>query len=343
MRDPRSYSDDTLRVLRERAVEARGQGHSVAVIADVLGVHPMTVYRWLGDHASHGPDGLPGDRTGRPVGSGRLLSPEQEREIAATVAEDLPADHEIAAAAWTRRAVRQLIERFYSLEMSERTVGDYLARWGFTCQRAARSDPALNPEEVAAWKTETYPEVQKRAEQEDATIVFADETGCQAKAAPCRGYAPRGTTPRVEIVNSRIKVNVLIRMSTDGALEYATFTENMTGAVWIAYLEEWLDDADGKLIVIADRLPAHDTHEVRAWLARHADQIELVLLPAHAPELNPVEYANQDMKSHVFQRGYPRTMEELRWSVEDFLNTLKNLPHKVANYFRHPEAQYALG
>jgi tRNA U34 5-methylaminomethyl-2-thiouridine-forming methyltransferase MnmC len=38
---------------------------------------------------------------------------------------------------------------------------------------------------------------------------------------------------------------------------------------------------------------------VKAWLAEHADAIEVLYLPSHSPELNPDEMANADIKQAV--------------------------------------------
>ncbi|MFQ5415267.1 MAG: transposase, partial [Phycisphaerae bacterium] len=43
----------------------------------------------------------------------------------------------------------------------------------------------------------------------------------------------------------------------------------------------------------------------------HAAECELVLLPGYAPEFNPDELLNQDLKSNVFSSGRPRTRDEL--------------------------------
>ncbi len=54
-------------------------------------------------------------------------------------------------ALWTRKAVQQLIEQMWSIEMPIRTVGEYLKRWGFTPQRPLRKAYKQNPKEVKNW------------------------------------------------------------------------------------------------------------------------------------------------------------------------------------------------
>ncbi|MGL4464977.1 MAG: transposase [Planctomycetia bacterium] len=118
------------------------------------------------------------------------------------------------------------------------------------------------------------------------------------------------------------------------------YTRNMTGAVFVEFLEAWTAESRKKLYLIVDRHPSHRSGPVREWLAARADRVRVFHLPAHAPEVNPVECANQDLKANVFKSGYPTTMAELRGKVNEFMEALSGLPEKVASYFRHPEVQY---
>jgi transposase len=75
--DGRSESNDVLEALRLRAVHARELGYAVVEIAAILGVREETVSRWCSRYDRGGREALLGDRTGRPTGSGRLLTEEQ--------------------------------------------------------------------------------------------------------------------------------------------------------------------------------------------------------------------------------------------------------------------------
>jgi transposase len=79
--DGRCESNEVLEALRLRAVHARELGYAVVDIAAVLGVREETVSRWCSRYDRGGWEALPGDRTGRPLGSGRLLDREQEQGI----------------------------------------------------------------------------------------------------------------------------------------------------------------------------------------------------------------------------------------------------------------------
>src|SRR4051794_41613825 len=109
--DGRSESNDVLDALRWRAVHARELGYAVVDIAAILGVREETVSRWCSRSDHGGREALPGDRTGRPIGSGRLLDGEHERGIRQAIETTSPQELEIPSALWTRQAVRELIRK----------------------------------------------------------------------------------------------------------------------------------------------------------------------------------------------------------------------------------------
>jgi transposase len=79
--DGRSQSNDVLEALRLRAVHARELGYAVVDIAAILGVREETVSRWCSRYEQGGQEALPSARTGRPVGSGRRLTGDQEQAL----------------------------------------------------------------------------------------------------------------------------------------------------------------------------------------------------------------------------------------------------------------------
>src|SRR3712207_6589393 len=107
----RSESNEVLGALRLRAVHARDLGYAVVDIAAILGVREETVSRWCVKYEQGGEAALPGARTGRPVGAGRLLRPQQEQAIQELIETKTPQELGIPQALWTRPAVRELIRQ----------------------------------------------------------------------------------------------------------------------------------------------------------------------------------------------------------------------------------------
>src|SRR5918998_5909498 len=148
--DGRRESNDVLAALRSRAVHARQLGYGVIDIAAIPGVREETVSRWCSRYHRGGREALPGDRTGRPIGSGRLLNSEQEQGLRQAIETKAPPELAIASALWTRQAVRELIHQRVGIRLPIRTVGEYLRRGGGTPAEpggeAHQQEPGRGPE-----------------------------------------------------------------------------------------------------------------------------------------------------------------------------------------------------
>ncbi len=339
--DTRSLSDEVREALRLRAVAAREAGFSNDTIAAILGLRPETVSRWFTAYQRGGTDALPGDRTGRPPGSGRLLNPDQELDIQVALMQSSPADFGIASGLWTRQAVRQLIQERCGQRLPIRTVGEYLLRWGLTPQRPVRHASRQDPEEVRHWMEQEYPKLAERAKAEGAEIHWGDETGVRPDDGQQRGYAPPNEPPEKPVPGKRFRVNMISTITNEGKVRFMLYEGKMTGALFVVFLTRLVARATRKIILIVDRLKVHGADEVQVWLYQHRDELELVPLPAYAPERNPDEYLNNNMKGGVNADGPPQDAEELKGKMRRFMQRLGKLPERIRALFRHPKVVYA--
>jgi transposase len=338
--DARLLSDEVLEALRLRAVHGCALGYTEAEIAELLGVARETVCRWCGAYDTGGREALPHDRTGRPPGSGRLLSDAQATHVQELLDRHAPEELGIAAPLWSRRAVQALIRKEYGLTLAVRTVGAYLQRWGYTAKRPRRHSKDQDPDEVREWLEETYPAIEQLAAEIGATIHWCDETGVAADEHPGVGYARKGQAATLVVPDRHVRVNQISTITNTGEVHFMTYTDTMTAACFITFLERLLRSTAGKLIVIVDWLRAHEAQAVEAWLAGQ-DRLYLFFLPRYAPELNADEYLNQDLKQRVNAEGLPESKPALRSRIQAVMQRLLHLPEHVRNYFQHPCVQYA--
>ena len=277
--DSRSLSDDVLEALRLRALWGCEQGFRQQDIAQLLGVRPETVSRWWSAYCAEGQDGLPGDRTGRPTGSGRTLSEAQETHLQELIDNHTPEDLEIAAPLWNRKAVRQLIRKETQIKMPIRTVGEYLKRWGYTLKKPRRHHKKQDPQEVKEWLEKTYPDLEKKAQKEGAVIFWVDEMGVAADVYPGYGYARQGQRATMEVPDSHITMNVVSAISNEGSIRFMTYARTMNSDLFLVFLKHLVQSVPGTIYVIVDRLKAHKAQKVLDWVNQHGDQIQLVLSP----------------------------------------------------------------
>src|SRR4051812_26685916 len=193
--DARQLSDEVLQALRLRAIRGCEMGYTQAEVADLLGLARETVSRWWSAYAESGEAALPGDRSGRPVGSGRTLNDGQAAFLRSILVSKQPEEVGIPSPLWPRRAVGALIRKEYAIDMPVRTVGAYLRRWGFTPKVPRRHSRDQDPEEVRRWLDEEYPAIERRGGPGGG----GGPPGAGARGGgahpPPRGGAPRGGPP----------------------------------------------------------------------------------------------------------------------------------------------------
>ena len=76
-------------------------------------------------------------------------------------------------------------------------------------------------------------------------------------------------------------------------------------------------------------------------MASHSHEVELFYLPAYAPEHNPDEYLNNDLKQALRQKPQPRAKKDLIESARSVLRAIQRQPERVRTYFKPEPVRYA--
>ncbi len=154
---------------------------------------------------------------GRELGNGRSLGADQEQSIRQIICDKRPEQLKMDFALWNRAAVMQLIERECGIKLHVRSVGKYLARWGFMPQKPIRRAYEQRPEAMQAWLDEQYPEIEKRAKGEGGEIHWGDETALVNTDVRGRSYAPAGKTPVAFVAGgTRQKLSMIATVTNKG-------------------------------------------------------------------------------------------------------------------------------
>jgi transposase len=220
-------------------------------------------------------------------------------------------------------------------------MGHYLARWGFTAQKPIKRAYEQRPEAIAAWLKTDYPRITRQAAAEGAEIYWGDETSLSTSDPRGRGFAPKGKTPVRPMLSQRKSVSYLSAISNSGLLRFMVLKKAVDAPTLITFLRRLCKDAGRKVVLILDTLNVHKAKDVRAWVAEHAHLIAIHYLPPYAPELNPDEYLNGDLKVQVARRAPARDRGELEKTATRRLRSLQRRPECVKKFFHHPRVQYA--
>lgn len=100
-------------------------------------------------------------------------------------------------------------------------------------------------------------------------------------------------------------------------------------------------DSTKKVFLVLDNLRVHHSKKVQVWLEKHKDQIEVFYLPPYAPEYNPDELVNSDLKRSVGGKTSPQSKEVLEHNVRSHLKSLQLNPSKIGSFFNAPYTNYA--
>jgi transposase len=128
--DARKLSPAAQHERRRQVVCAYKRGVNRRQIASDLGLSYSAVRLIVNRYKRDGSKGIVSGRRGRPAGSCRTLSAEQEELIQRLICDKRPDQLKLDFALWTRAAIMLLIERECGIRLPVRSVGEYLKRWG---------------------------------------------------------------------------------------------------------------------------------------------------------------------------------------------------------------------
>jgi transposase len=225
--------------------------------------------------------------------------------------------------------------------LAVRTVGKYLARWGFTAQKPIRRAYEQDPAAVRRWLRRDYPDIVARARQARGIIFWGDETGLRSDDVRGRGYAPRGRTPLVRVCHKRASLSLVSAVANKGELRWMIVDGAVKAPTLIRFLERLIREARRKVFLILDRLRVHRARLVQDWLAEHSSRIEVHYLPPYSPDLNPDEGLNADLKQAVPRKAPARSKQQLKRAAISHMRSLAKRPQRIRSIFQHPQFRYA--
>jgi transposase len=341
MRDARTINAVELTERRTQAVKLYEKGLSRQEIGEIVGVHRNTVGQWLKMWKSDGKRGLKAKPGGRPKGSGKILSEDQEKEIQSCLIDKHPDQLKLPFALWTREAVRLLIKEKYGFLMAIRTVGEYLNRWGFTPQKPVKRAYERCEKNVQNWLKKEYPAIENKAKKEGAEIHWGDETGIRSDDVNGRGYAPKGKTPIRRSKGTPEKLNMISSITNQGKVRFMFYKERMHADLLIKFMKRLISGSKRKIVLILDNLRVHHSGKVREWLEKNKNLIEVYYLPSYSPDLNPDEYLNNDLKAGISMRPEYRRKGALKKTAKSHMMSIQRKPERIKKLFQAEPIKYA--
>jgi transposase len=168
-----------------------------------------------------------------------------------------------------------------------------------------------------------------------ARLIFLDESGFDTRLTRTHARAPRGQRAHGKAPGGRWRrLTLLGALALDGLCAAMTVAGATDTAVFLAFVTQVLIPALKQTrpdaIVVMDNLAAHKAAAVRRAL--EAAGIGYRYLPAHSPDMNPIELAWSKLKARL-RATAARSRDALERAIPEALTTLT--ANNAQGWFRH--------
>ena len=264
----------------------------------------------------------------------------------------VPRDYGINETSWTGPAVQQFLKKECGIEVELEYVYFFLQATGLTSKFAIRINPKKDLEFAIFFATVLFYEICLLAILSGKKIYFLDQSHVQ-KCHHVRGYAKKGKRARSShstgLLHSAYSFLTIIGL--DGSC-FMVCEEGYFNAEKLAKrLDEFLKLHQGEdIIIFLDNHSMHWSYEFYGWIVSRSGKynngtIDVYYLPKYCPEMNPVEYLNNDIKNKLRRSGV-ETMDELiaraQTIVEEYNTKSAEMREKIKSYFRAPDCKYTI-
>ena len=222
---------------------------------------------------------------------------------------------------WTRSLVAELIERKLHIRLGVTAVGALLAKLGLTPQKPLQRAYQRDPAAIEKWQREQFPAVARRAKASGGEVYFWDKfrVPCRCRARQDLGQEGTNTCGRAP------RSAAIDQCRLGGERTWGcTYEGGLNAELFVTLLRKMMRHRSKPVHLVVDRLPAHKTALVKAYVASTGGMLMLHFLPGYAPELNPDELVWSHMKRTSVARAPLRRGETLRDKTEAQLATIKS-------------------
>lgn len=322
---------------RLKVVDLSGRGQTVPELAQLFDLSAATIRRYIHCFNKGGLAGLrPAYGRGRP-----LLLNWTEGQWLDVIAQS-PADMEqlnTAAQNWTQALLRQYLETYHEVNVTQTTISKALRRAGIRWRRAKRRVHSPDPLYVVkrqrvdqlrqmalVGSLTSHSSARRRSDEppKAAYLAFLDSTDLHWNPDIGSAYGLTGQQLKVDspgLENPWYALfGSLIFPSGEGLY---TIHQRKRAAELLEHLQLLIDlDPGAFWFVVLDNASAHTTPAVHSFEQLHLDRLELVYLPTYSPHLNLIERLWRLMRSQITRNRFYDSLSTLADAAVHWLNQL---------------------
>jgi len=331
--------------LRGKAYDEYLNGKTAYYVARELRVRVTTVYRWYGLFKTSQENSIVEKKRGPEASKRAKLTTKEREKLTRTVIGKTPNQLKFDFALWSSKAIQEYVKKEFGKTISRKTARRYMQKLGFSYRCPVHYAREQNSKAVKEWLNETYPAIKREASQNQATIMWGDETTNMIGDGVRKGYSPRGQAPVLRTPDKRkVRCNSISAISNRGEMEFMFFDGSMNTDIFMLFCEKLVWGKERPVYLIVDNLRVHHAKLLKPWLERMEKQkgFRIYYLPSYSPELNPDEYLNRDIKAHLSEKAIPSSESKLKQVIKRHLISRKKSPQSIINLFHKEEVRYAL-
>lgn len=322
---------------RLKVIDLSGQGFSVPDLSQMFDLAAGTIRRYIHAYNEAGLDGLrPRHGQGRPPALDWTKA--QWLDLLAQSPADL-VQLETGAQNWTQALLRQYLETYHQIQVTQTTISKALRRAGIRWRRAKRRVHSPDPlyivkrqlindlEQLAlSGRLTNQAAAHPRSDEppKPATLVFLDSTDLHWCPDIGATYGPLGQQVKVDTPGLENPWYALF-----GSLHFPsgeglyTVHHRKRTAELLEHLQLLISlDPDHFWFVVLDNASAHTTPAVASFVIEHQQQLELVYLPTYSPHLNHIERLWRLMRSSVTRNRFYESLNAVAEAAVHWLETL---------------------
>jgi len=230
----------------------------------------------------------------------------------------------------TAKAVCGFVRREFEVDYTPHAMAKLLNRLGFVYKMPkkvpAKADEAVQRQFVAEVLGPAM-----AAANDDAPLYFADGTHPSYTAHAAHGWIRKGETRELKSNHGRTNVSI------NGALSWPgrEFVHRQTGRITSAEMILLLQDLEARhptasaIRVVLDNARYNHSKELKAWLARGDCRIEVIYLPAYAPNLNLIERFWWLFKKSAIYNEYFPSFADFKAAIDGFFDRLDDYRDEI--------------
>lgn len=260
--------------LRKKVIQFLKNGNSTADAAQIFSLNVRQIEKIWAAYLAAGEDieKLRPQACGRKKASGRLLEYSETQDIRSDLITSSPEQHGLNFHLWTRDTIIRLIEKKHGKIVPARSMTNYLKEWRLPF-------PLLDWRD--GFSEEEYIFLKTHSKKEHATLYRLHARNI----AQIEHYEMKSEyitmTTRVSFIPAEKPIDAIYAIPSKGPVRFLVVQDRNKQNRQIDFLRRLMEDThSAKTIVILDNFHLDDGKQIKKFLSRNSNRLEVIEIPA---------------------------------------------------------------